>query len=73
MMFSQWRLAQGAVFVQRLIDHIPASDPALVAAHDGLYVIVHALEQGVAVEWRALVILEDPSRHLAVPHQRCGQ
>ena len=64
------RLAQRAVFVQRLIDHIPASDPALVSAHDGLYVIVHALEQGVAVQWLALVILEDPSRHLVVPHQR---
>ncbi len=64
------RLAQSAVFVQRLIDHIPPTDPALVSSHHGLYVIAHALEQGVAVQWLALVILEHPSRHLVVPHQR---
>ncbi len=63
-------MAQGAVFVQRLIDHVPAADAALITPHHGLYVIVHALEQTLAIQGRTFVILEDPLRNLAVPNQR---
>ena len=44
-------------------------DAAFVAADDRVDVVVHALQQGVAVEQVALVVLKDPRRDLVMPHQ----
>ena len=73
MIFSHGDLRRVPSSLRRFVDHVPAADAALVAADDGADVILHALEQCVAGERLAFVVLEDPPRRLAVPDQRCGR
>ncbi len=63
------RLAQRAVFIESFVDHVPAADLAFVAGDDGGDVFLHARQERVAGERRALVVLEDPVGDLAVPYQ----
>ncbi len=64
------RLAQGAVFVQSLVDHVPDLDAALIAADDSVNVIPHPFQQRVARERFAAGVAENPPGRLAVPDQR---
>ena len=63
------RWSQRSIFVQGLVDHIPTIDPPLVAAHNGKDMLAHPLEQRLAGERLALVVLKNPSRSLGVPNQ----
>ena len=62
-------LAQGAVFVEGFVDDVPGLDAAFVAADDGVDVVAHAGEKGVAGEEIAFVVVEDPGGDLAMPDQ----
>jgi hypothetical protein len=57
------------IVIQCLVHHVPAIDPTFVPADHRHDVIAHPLEQGVAVQGRALLVLKNPLRNLVVPHQ----
>ena len=65
-----WRLAQRPVLVDRLVDDVPAVNPAFVAPHHCPNVIAHPREQRVAVGGLALRALEDPCSRLRMPDER---
>ncbi len=68
--FEPLRLAHRAIFIQRLVHHVPAVDFPLVAADHRRDVVVHALQQGVAIHRFAILIFKNPARRLIVPDQR---
>ena len=63
------RLAEGiggvGVIGHGLVYHVPAVYHVLVAAHDGLNVVAHTLEE----HFLGGVVAEHPAANLAVPHQ----
>ena len=61
------RLTESSVLIQRFVHDIPTVDFSFVAAHHCLYVVVKALEQGIAGERISLFILEYPAGRLRMP------
>src|ERR1022692_1138247 len=65
------RFAQSSIFIQGLVHDIPALDPALVPANDGLDMVVHPFQKRFAVATiRAVVGQKNPFGSLTVPDQR---
>src|SRR5262249_30684799 len=54
---------------ERLVDHVPSLDPALVSSDDCVDVVAHALKQNLASGSVRALALKHPVRGLAVPDQ----